>query len=72
MSQLTVEQTERAKRHERAVHKLRGLINTRRARALDEEALRSMAEIWPPEEKLDEFLTALEVWRSQKPSREIP
>lgn len=41
-------------------------------RPLTHEDLKAMAGVWPEDESVDDFIAAVQRWRSEGPERELP
>lgn len=52
--------------------KLERMIQERGIKPMTLEQLRSMGDLWPEDEDVDEFLEARERWRNESRRREIP
>ena len=57
---------------ERAQARLASLIEKEGIKPLDIETLRSMGEVWPDDESVDDFLESRERWRNESPERTQP
>jgi hypothetical protein len=57
---------------ELAQAKLASLIEKEGIKPLDVETLRSMGQVWPDDESVDDFLESRERWRNESPERTPP
>jgi hypothetical protein len=63
--QQTLEQTE-------ALARLQQFAAEREIRPLDFDTIMSKADFWPEDESSDDFIRAVEEWRRDKRSRDLP
>jgi hypothetical protein len=56
----------------RARARLKELIEEQGVRPITLEELEAMGDLWPEDEDIDDFLTALREWRTDKSIREQP
>ena len=55
----------------RARTKLEKLIADRRIKALTINDLRQMGDLWPEDQNVDDFISAVRQWRSEGPERTL-
>ena len=56
----------------RARAKLERLIAEKGVKPMSREVLRSMGDLWPEDENIDDFINTLREWRSEKSERTVP
>ena len=61
---------EREERRRRAREKLLRQIREQGVKPLDDETLRAMSRVWPPDESVEEFLKERKRWYSQETYRQ--